>query len=100
MDGPRSAAEVELVVEALTHGDLEVVGQITDSSNIALLCEVQGDAVTEAAAAAGARDLQAGPRRTAAVGLPGRDAGRARGRDLRRGAGRGLGRRPADRAPR
>ena len=42
MDGPRSAAEVELVVEALTHGDLEVVGQITDSSNIALLCEVQG----------------------------------------------------------
>ena len=38
MDGPRSAAEVELVVEALTHGDLEVVGQITDSSNIALLC--------------------------------------------------------------
>src|SRR6478735_4706528 len=54
MDGPRSAAEVELVVEALTHGDLEVVGQITDSSNIALLCEVQGDAVTEAAAATGA----------------------------------------------
>jgi len=54
MDGPRSAAEVELVVEALTHGDLEVVGQITESSNVALLCEVQGDAVTQAAAATGA----------------------------------------------
>src|SRR4029450_12744165 len=54
MDGPRSAAEVEVVVEALTHGDLEVVGQITDSSNIALLCEVQGSAVTEAAEATGA----------------------------------------------
>lgn len=54
MDGPRSAAEVELVVEALTHGDLDVVGQITDSSNIALLCEVTGAAVTEAAEATGA----------------------------------------------
>ena len=42
------------MVEALTHGELEVVGRITDSSNIALLCEVQGDAVTEAAAATGA----------------------------------------------
>ena len=38
-----------MVVEALTHGDLDVVGQITDSSNIALLCEVEGAAVTEAA---------------------------------------------------
>jgi uncharacterized repeat protein (TIGR03843 family) len=54
MDGPRSAAEVELVVEALTHGDLEVVGQITESSNVALLCEVQGDVVREAAEATGA----------------------------------------------
>jgi uncharacterized repeat protein (TIGR03843 family) len=54
MDGPRSAAEVELVVEALTHGDLEVVGQITESSNVALLCEVQGDVVAEAAQATGA----------------------------------------------
>ena len=42
------------VVEALTRGDLEVVGQMADSSNLALLCEVQGDAVTEAAAATGA----------------------------------------------
>lgn len=54
MDGPRSAAEVEAVVEALTGGDLEVVGQITDSSNIALLCEVQGAAATPAAEATGA----------------------------------------------
>ena len=54
MDGPRSAAEVEVVVEALIRGDLEVVGQITDSSNIALLCEVQGSAVTDAAELTGA----------------------------------------------
>ena len=43
-----------MVVEALTHGDLDVVGQITESSNIALLCEVTGPAVTEAAEATGA----------------------------------------------
>jgi uncharacterized repeat protein (TIGR03843 family) len=54
MDGPRSAAEVEAVVEALTGGDLEIVGQITDSSNIALLCEVQGAAAAPAAEATGA----------------------------------------------
>jgi uncharacterized repeat protein (TIGR03843 family) len=54
MDGPRSAAEVEVVVEGLTHGDLEVVGQITDSSNIALLCEVKGPAVSATAEATGA----------------------------------------------
>ena len=40
---PRSADEVEEVVDALTRGDLAVVGQITESSNIALLCEVEGD---------------------------------------------------------
>ena len=103
MDGPRSAAEVELVVEALTHGDLEVVGQITDSSNIALLCEVQGDAVTEAAAATGApvhviykpvrgeRPLWDFPDGT----LAGREV--ATFAVSRAG---GLGRRPADRAPR
>src|SRR5436190_20598701 len=54
MDGPRSAAEVETVVYALTGGDLEVVGQITDSSNIALLCEVTGAAAAPAAEATGA----------------------------------------------
>ena len=54
MDGPGSAAEVQAVVEALTGGDFEVVGQITDSSNIALLCEVQGAAAAPAAEATGA----------------------------------------------
>ena len=103
MDGPRSAAEVELVVEALTHGDLEVVGQITDSSNIALLCEVQGDAVTEAAEATGApvhviykpvrgeRPLWDFPDGT----LAGREVA-----TFAVSRGRRLGRRPADRAPR
>jgi uncharacterized repeat protein (TIGR03843 family) len=53
MDGPRSPADVAVVLTALTRGDLEVVGQIAESSNIALLCEVQGEAVVEAAALTG-----------------------------------------------
>ena len=54
MEGPHTATEVEVVVEALTRGDLTVVGQITDSSNIALLCQVEGKAVEEAASLTGA----------------------------------------------
>lgn len=54
MDGPRSATEVEVVVEALSAGELNVVGQVTDSSNIALLCQVDGDAVRKAAELTGA----------------------------------------------
>ena len=79
MDGPRSAAEVELVVEALTHGDLDVVGQITDSSNIALLCEVPGRGRRGGSShrCSGRRDLQADSRRAAALGLSGRDPGRS-----------------------
>ena len=42
MDGPRSAEEVGIVVESLTRGELSVVGQIADASNVALLCEVEG----------------------------------------------------------
>ncbi|MEO7234678.1 MAG: SCO1664 family protein [Lapillicoccus sp.] len=53
MDGPRSATEVDVVVDALTRGDLTVVGQITESSNIALLCEVEGETALEAAALTG-----------------------------------------------
>ncbi|MDQ2781305.1 MAG: SCO1664 family protein [Actinomycetota bacterium] len=49
MNGPRSVTEVGVVVDALTLGDLEVVGQITESSNVALLCEVTGDAAASAA---------------------------------------------------
>jgi uncharacterized repeat protein (TIGR03843 family) len=49
MDGPRSAAEVEVVADALAGGDLAVVGQVTESSNIALLCEVEGAAARDAA---------------------------------------------------
>lgn len=54
MDGPASLAEVEVVAAALAAGDLEVVGQVVDSSNVALLCEVTGVAVTAATAATGA----------------------------------------------
>lgn len=53
MEGPHTAAEVEVVVDALTRGELTVVGQITDSSNIALLCEVEGKAVEKAATITG-----------------------------------------------
>jgi uncharacterized repeat protein (TIGR03843 family) len=53
MDGPRSATEVDVVVDALTRGDLTVVGQITESSNIALLCAVEGEAAEPAAALTG-----------------------------------------------
>ena len=53
MDGPASADQVEAVVEALLTGTLEVVGQITDSSNVALLCEVTGAAAEPAAAITG-----------------------------------------------
>ena len=53
MDGPRSATEVDVVVDALTRGDLTVVGQITESSNIALLCAVEGAAAEPAAALTG-----------------------------------------------
>lgn len=48
MDGPRTPDDVEVVVGALTAGDLSLVGQITESSNVALLCDV---ADSEAAAA-------------------------------------------------
>jgi uncharacterized repeat protein (TIGR03843 family) len=54
MDGPRSAAEVAVVVDALHQGDLAVVGQVTESSNVALLCAVEGPAAQEAAALTGA----------------------------------------------
>ena len=54
MDGPRSATEVQVVVDALSEGDLEGVGQITDSSNIALLCEVRGSSVARAETLTGA----------------------------------------------
>lgn len=51
MDGPRSADEVGVVVDALRGGELKLVGQITDASNLALLCEVVD--ADEAAAATG-----------------------------------------------
>lgn len=40
MDGPSSADQVDVVVEALQRGDLSLVGRIADASNLALLCEV------------------------------------------------------------
>ena len=48
MDGPRTPDDVEVVVGALSAGDLSLVGEITESSNVALLCDV---ADSEAAAA-------------------------------------------------
>ena len=52
MDGPHTPDEVESVLAALRTGGLEVVGQITDSSNVALLVQV-GDADDVAAATGG-----------------------------------------------
>ncbi len=54
MRGPRSADEVGVVVDALTRGELAVVGRITDASNVALLCEVTGPPALAAADATGA----------------------------------------------
>ncbi len=44
MDGPRSATDVDAAVDALQAGDLHLVGQLSDASNVALLCEVRGAA--------------------------------------------------------
>ena len=51
MDGPRTPDEVEVVALALTTSELEVVGRVTDSSNVALLVEAKG--ADEAAALTG-----------------------------------------------
>jgi len=40
VDGPSSADEVAVVADALQCAELRLVGQITDASNLALLCEV------------------------------------------------------------
>jgi len=40
VDGPSSIDDVAVVVEALQGSELKLVGQITDASNLALLCEV------------------------------------------------------------
>jgi len=55
VDGPSSADEVGVVVKALQDGELKLVGQVTDASNVALLCEV---VPAEAAAAATGRPVR------------------------------------------
>ena len=73
-------------------GELSIEGRLVDASNATLYCAVTGDGVTRRVR------LQAGRGGAAAVGLPRRHAGRARGRGLR-GVGRDrLGHRAADRA--
>ena len=59
------------------HGELDIEGRLIDASNATLYCAVCLDGVD------GRLRLQAGRRGAAAVGLPGRHTGRARGRGLR-----------------
>jgi len=40
VEGPRTADDVGVVVDALVNGELNLIGQITEASNVALLCEV------------------------------------------------------------
>ena len=71
-------------------GEIEVLGRITDSSNLAVVARVLD-------AARRARHLQAGARRAAALGLPRRHPCRPRGGGPRGLRARRLGRRAADR---
>ena len=58
------------------HGRIEIEGRLVDASNATLFCKIA------AGRRRGAVRLQAGPRRTPAVGLPRRHARRPRGRHL------------------
>ena len=80
-------------LELLTGGELRIIGQLSVSSNNAML------GVVSRGRNRGRLHLQARRRRTAAPRLPGRHPRPAGGRVVRRVAGQRLGHRPAHRAP-
>ena len=93
-----TAAPVDLrdpaVPELLRHGRIEITGRLVDASNATLFGMVTVDGVELRCV------YKPVARRAAAVGLPGRHAGRARGGQPPRLGGGGVARRPADAAAR
>ena len=75
--GGRPGASLDEALELLRAGKLSVEGRVVDASNATFYCRV-----ASGSASRGLR-LQAGRRRTSAVGLPGRHPRRARGGRLR-----------------
>ncbi len=69
---PAAERDEAASLHLLTTGELDIQGRLVDASNATMYCTIRADGV------AGSVRLQAGRRRTAAMGLSGRDAGRAR----------------------
>ena len=91
---PVTQLDVATALDLLRHGEIAVEGRLVDASNATLYCEISSTGSTRPLR------LQAGRRGAAAVGLPGRHAGRPRGRGVRGVGGDRLGRRAADRPAR